>query len=94
MLLKALHFNRQPRKSAKFTRIRKSGFTPAHVIPNQRLRKENKTALKKVKGNQNSRPDMPMVYEALDEFGVYSVYYRKDVRRHSDDYIIYVDRPQ
>ena len=39
-------------------------------------------------------PDIPLAYEAFEEFGVYSVYYNQGESRESDDYELYVDRIQ
>ena len=64
------------------------------MAPSQRVGKNHETALKKVEKDQNVLPDLPMVYEALDEFGVYSVYYRKEMRPQSSDHNKNTDLPQ
>ena len=72
--------------------MRKPSSKPVQVAPIQQLHKSNETAFKTVEKDPNVPPDMPMVYDALDKFGVYSVYYKKDVKRQSNDYNIYADK--
>ena len=64
------------------------------MAPSERVGKSNEITLRKVEKDQNVVPDLPMVYEALDEFGVYSVYYRKEMRPQSSDHNVNTDGPQ
>ena len=94
VLWTSVNFTRPPGKNTKLNKKRRPHSKTAKTASIQQLGVGDETALGNVEDNQNVRPDMPMAYEALDKFGVYSVYYNKDVRRQSDEYVIYVDRPQ